>query len=140
MAEAVFHYIIDTTASPMGVCSAGVYTQQPRQTADALTSSMAQQRGYDLSKHTSQSIDMLDPHDFTHALWFDASHREPVLQWKGTENIVTVPLTDYTSHFRMPEVAMADTQWGYRIMLDQIEDACLGLWHHLKEEGKSGKI
>ena len=140
-AAAVFNYIAQSSASALRARSAGVHTHRAGNAVDPLMRRIAGQRGYDLSAHSACAIDTLDPANFTHAFWIDASHRAPLQDWaKGR-----VEVRSLMEHSRYPEYAAieelvmpfaAAPQHGYAVMLDQIEDACLGIWHEIAQGGR----
>ena len=137
-AEAVFKYIVKSSGCDLRVRSAGVHTYRSGEPADPLMQQVAGQRGYNLSMHLSHSVDSFDPADFSHAFWSDMSQSDPLRRWAAGEAVKVSSLMRYSSYYSLDEVLMPVTTssaYGYAVMLDQIEDACLGLWHHLAKEG-----
>lgn len=137
VAAEVFGYISRSSGYCPNIQSAGVHTDCPGEPADALMQQVAGQRGYDLSAHSSRAIDSLSPADFSYAFWLDASQRSPLRQWATGENLAVSSLMQYSEYYAVDELLMPVTTsptHGYAVMLDQVEDACLGLWHHLTEE------
>ncbi len=138
VAEAVFNYILQSSGRSPAAQSAGARADCPGEPADSLMRQVAARRGYDLSAHSSRAMDSLSPSDFSHAFWLDASQRDPLRRWASGADIAIAPLMRYSEYYATDEVLMpaaASAAHGYALMLDQVEDACLGLWHHLTKEG-----
>ena len=130
-AEGVFRYLVASTGVRVAGDSAGVQAL-PGRSPDPKLCSVAALRGYDFSQLRSRVFRVGDfaGFDLILAASRDNLSRVRALAPAGTPARVEL-LMDYSEMFSVREVPFPDSQREYALMLDCVEDACLGLYHHL---------
>ncbi len=127
-AEAVFRYLTENAGLEVEADSAGTYAALGRPPDPALCAA-ARLRGYDLSGLRSRPFTADDRKRFDLILAADRDGLQFVRTTAGAGR--TGLLTDYSSAFDAEEVTFPEGARGYDRMLDQVEDACLGLFKDL---------
>jgi len=135
-AHGVFRYILretglDAVADSAGVAAgAGAPPEMRVQRA-------ADMRGYDLSGICSKPLAAASPAGHDYLVAMDASQL-PALRECRANGAAVCLLMDYSGYFSETEVAVPPEHEGVEgclQMFDRIEDACLGLWRALNEQG-----
>ena len=130
-AHGVFRYITRATGSAARADSAGTAAVVGRPPHPMLLRA-ARMRGYDLSEIRSKTLERTAARRFDYVLALDASQLQPLRGRRAGE--VVGLLMAYSAYFDETEVTAppANADIGvYLRVLDRIEDACLGLHHHL---------
>ena len=132
-AEAVFRYLADNAGLKAGVDSAGTHATSGCP-PDPNLCTAARRRGYDLSGLRSRPFAADDLERFDLVLAVDRGSLRFVQTAREKAGSARVGLlTDYSSTFDVGEVAFPESLRGYDQLLDQVEDACLGLLKNLRE-------
>lgn len=121
--------------------SAGTSAYHEGEPADARMISYARSRGHEL---TSLSRPFLAPQDFEnfdYILTMDASNHRNVmaLDKQNQYGHKVMPMVRFCQIHKVSEVPdpYYDTEDGFRLVLDILEDACTGLLHKIKSEIKN---
>ena len=138
-AHGVFHYITRETGAAVRVDSAGVSACAGEPPHPMLLRA-AHLRGYDLAQIRSQALECTAVERFDYLLALDSSQL-PALRARCAGNDAHIGLLmSYSAYFDEREVAPAPENTGVGDclrMLDRIEDACLGLYHHLARRARA---
>ena len=132
-AHGVFRYITRETGIGARVDSAGVsaFVGEP---PHPMLLRAARMRGYDLSAIRSQALARTAVECFDYIVAVDSSQLQPLRVRCAGKAAVVGLLMSYSAYFDEREVAAPPENavvGDYLRMLDRIEDACLGLHHHL---------
>ena len=129
-AEAVFRYLVKNTGIKVKIDSAGTHAL-PGCSPDSKMSLIAALRGYDLSNFCSRTFITSDLSQFNLILTASKDNLSFIRSQMSADTRATVGLLmDYSHAFNAQEILFSNER-GYDEMLDCIEDACLGLYHHL---------
>ena len=131
-AEAVFSYLVNQVNSPVAVGSAGIRAR-PGQPADAGLRKAAELRAYDLSGLYSKLLEEDHYKKFDYLLAVD--HATLIyLRTRPHASITLRLLMHYAQFFSGDEVAYPKTEKvrSFSRIFDYVEDACLGLLHHIQ--------
>ena len=132
-AHGVFRYITRETGVVARVDSAGVSAVVGEPPHPMLLRA-ARMRGYDLSEIRSKTLVRTVVECFDYIVAFDSSQLRPLRVLCAGKVAVVGLLMSYSAYFDEREVAAPPENavvGDYLRMLDRIEDACLGLHHHL---------
>lgn len=133
-AEGVFRYLVTGTGLKISADSAGVQAL-PDCLPDPAMCSVAALRGYDLSGLRSRMFFPDDFQSFDLILALSRDNLEAVqAQAPADAKARTGLLMDYSQEFGTCEAGVPFSERGYGLLLDHVEDACLGLYHHLADE------
>ena len=130
-AHGVFRYLVRETGVAARADSAGLAAVAGAPPHPMLLRA-ARMRGYDLSGIRSQTLERADAGRFDYLLALDSSQLRPLLAHRAGATVGL--LMSYSAYFDETEVAAPPAHAGvgdYLRMLDRIEDACMGLHHHL---------
>ena len=139
-AEGVFRYIVESSQLPWQVDSAGLEAAAGCH-AEALISQAAALRGYNLSKLQSRPLRTDDFHCFDYILAVNQSIQTALL--KQAPQLCMASISLLPSHaifFNASEdidYPHSSDLHVFSAMLDRIEDACLGLFHFIREKTHS---
>lgn len=137
-AEGVFRYILQASQISCWVDSAGL-SAQTGQNAEVMISKAAAMRGYDLSALQSRPLTADDFSIFDHILAMDKSTHAALLKQAPQPCRARISLlTSYAVFFKGKnglDYPVSGDLHAFSLMLDRIEDACLGFFHFIQEGG-----
>ncbi|MGU9977580.1 MAG: hypothetical protein ACNYNY_02705 [Candidatus Oxydemutatoraceae bacterium WSBS_2016_MAG_OTU14] len=138
-AEAVLRYLVEQTQVPAQVSSMGVHAS-PGAACEKMTMEVAKMRGYDVAEHSSL---LLHPQDFEKHDDLIALDRNTLTtlreQASSNHQNKIYLLSKYQQFFTSVDEILYPSKphlKAFEKMFDCIEDACLGLFHHLKQSFK----